>query len=54
MAELPDGVTVHVLPARGTSTRDDSLLGHRDFTSVTARMDETYLASVAYLDKTGH
>ena len=26
MAELPDGVEAHVLPARGTSARDDSLL----------------------------
>ena len=31
MAELPDGVEAHVLPARGTSASDDSLLGSRDF-----------------------
>jgi NTE family protein len=50
MSELPDGVVAHVLPARGTSPRDDTLRGHRDFSSVTARIDETYRASLAYLD----
>ncbi len=50
MAELPAGVVAHVLPARGTSPRDDSLLGHRAFSSVTARIEETYQASLAYLD----
>jgi NTE family protein len=54
MAELPDGVTAHVLPARGTSARDDSILAHRDFSGVAARIDETYEACVAYLDETGH
>ncbi len=34
MGELPDGVEAHVLPARGTSSRDDSLLAHRDFAGV--------------------
>ena len=50
MAELPDHVVAHVLPARGTSARDDTLRGHRDFASVEARIEETYRASVAYLD----
>lgn len=49
--ELPDGVEAHVLPARGTSGRDDSLLGTRDFAGVQARIDATYDASVAYLDE---
>ena len=31
MATIPDGVEAHVLPAGGTSARDDSLLAHRDF-----------------------
>jgi NTE family protein len=52
LAELPDGVEAHVLPARGTSAKDDSLLGSRDFTGVQQRIDETYAASVAYLDET--
>ncbi|WP_182525129.1 patatin-like phospholipase family protein [Nocardioides dongkuii] len=48
--ELPDGVTAHVLPARGTSGRDDSLLGTRDFSGVEDRIEATYAASAAYLD----
>ncbi len=51
MAELPDGVEAHVLPARGTSSRDDTLLGSRDFGSVQQRIDQTYEASVAYLEE---
>jgi NTE family protein len=50
MAELPAGVVAHVLPARGTSARDDSLLAHRDFAGIDQRIEETYLASLAYLD----
>jgi NTE family protein len=50
MAELPDHVVAHVLPARGTSARDDTLRGHRDFSSVEARIEKTYRACVAYLD----
>jgi NTE family protein len=51
LAELPDDVECHVLPARGTSGRDDSLLGSRDFSGVQKRIDATYEASVAYLDE---
>jgi NTE family protein len=53
IAEVPPGVVAHVLPARGTSPRDDSLRGHRDFTGVSARIEETYLASLDYLDRMG-
>jgi NTE family protein len=49
LAELPEGVECHVLPARGTSTRDDTLLGTRDFGSVQERIDATYDASRDYL-----
>ncbi|GAB3198343.1 patatin-like phospholipase family protein [Nocardioides hungaricus] len=49
--ELPAGVEAHVLPARGTSGKDDSLRGSRDFSGVQQRIDETYAASVAYLDE---
>ena len=49
MAELPAGVTAHVLPARGTSARDDSLRAGRDFGGVQRRIDATYDASAAYL-----
>lgn len=51
MATIPDGVEAHVLPAAGTSSRDDSLLAHRDFSRVQARIDATYAASRAYLDE---
>jgi NTE family protein len=51
LAELPDGVVCHVLPARGTSARDDSLRGSRDFSGVQQRIDATYEASRAYLDE---
>jgi NTE family protein len=49
LAELPDGVEAHVLPARGTSARDDSLLAHRDFSRVRERIDASYEASRDYL-----
>jgi NTE family protein len=49
MAELPPGVTAHVLPARGTSARDDSLRAGRDFGGVQRRIDATYDASARFL-----
>lgn len=51
MAELPAGVAAHVLPASGTSARDDSMFAHRDFSTVLNRIDATYQASVAFLDE---
>ena len=53
MAELPEGVEAHVLPARGTSSRDDSLFAYRDFASVQERIDRTYDASRDYLATLG-
>ena len=50
MATIPEGVETHVLPAGGTSTRDDSVRAHRDFSGVQQRIDATYDASRAYLD----
>jgi NTE family protein len=50
MATIPDGVEAHVLPAGGTSKRDDSLRAHRDFGGVQARIDATYDVSRAFLD----
>ena len=40
-----------MLPARGTSARDDTLLGTRDFSGVQERIDATYDASRAYLEE---
>ena len=51
-AQHPD-VEVHVLPAAGTSARDDSIFAYRDFTRVQAKIDATYDASLAYLDGIG-
>lgn len=53
LAEAPAGVEVHVLPAAGTSSKDDSLLSYRDFTAVPTKIDATYQASRRYLDDHG-
>ncbi len=53
LAEVPDDVEVHVLPARGTSARDDSLLAHRDFSRVRTRIEASYEASRDYLTALG-
>ncbi|MGD9962008.1 patatin-like phospholipase family protein [Nocardioides sp.] len=50
MSELPPGVSAHVLPAAGTSGRDDSMFAFRDFSAVAAKMEATYEASRDYLD----
>jgi NTE family protein len=52
LAELSDTVECHVLPARGTSSRDDTLLGSRDFSAVQQRIDATYAATRDYLEDT--
>jgi NTE family protein len=51
LAEVPDDVEAHVLPAAGTSSKDDSMLAFRNFSSVQRRIDATYDASIAYLDE---
>ncbi|QCX26119.1 patatin-like phospholipase family protein [Nocardioides jishulii] len=53
LAELPDHVEAHVLPAAGTSARDDSLLAYRDFSSVEDKIEATYLASMLHLERLG-
>jgi NTE family protein len=49
LAEVPDGVAVHVLPTGGGSAKDDSLLAYRRFGTVRARIDAAYAASSDYL-----
>ncbi len=49
LAELPDGVECHVLPAKGTSERDDTIWAARDFGSIERRIESTYEASLEYL-----
>jgi NTE family protein len=51
LAEIPDDVEAHVLPAAGTSAKDDSMLAFRDFSSVRRRIDASYDAALAYLDE---
>ena len=50
MAELPDGVVAHVLPAAG-SARDDSPTAYRDTSQVAPRIQAAYDASQTYLDE---
>src|SRR3954452_2758255 len=49
MASLPPHVTAHVLPTGGGSSKDDSLLGYRDFAMVMRRIDQAHDASAGYL-----
>ena len=49
LSELDDGIECHVLPAKGTSVRDDTIWASRDFGSVQRRIESTYEASVVYL-----
>jgi NTE family protein len=51
LSEIPDDVEAHVLPAAGTSAKDDSMLAFRDFSSVQRRIDASYDAALAYLDE---
>ena len=53
LAEVPDGVECHVLPAAGTGPRDDNVLAFRDFSRVMDKIEQTHAASVAYLDEIG-
>jgi NTE family protein len=50
IAAVPEGVTVHVLPAGVGSRRDDSPLAYRDLRAATRRIERAYEASVNYLD----
>ena len=50
MAELPEGVVAHVLPAAGSAS-DDSMTAYRDTSQVAGRIEAAYDASVAYLEE---
>lgn len=49
LADVPEGVAVHVLPSGGGSARDDSPLAYRDLRAATARIARAYRASASYL-----
>ena len=50
IAELPEGVVAHVLPAGGTA-EDDSMRSYRDTTLVARRIESAYEQSSAYLEE---
>jgi NTE family protein len=49
MADVPNGVTVHILPPGPGSKRDDSPLAYRDLRAAARRIDRAYEATAAYL-----
>ncbi|MBT0993639.1 patatin-like phospholipase family protein [Cellulomonas sp. DKR-3] len=49
MDEVPEGVTVHVLPSGGPAKGDDKISAYRRMDAVRARMDAAYDATSAYL-----
>src|SRR4029453_19249204 len=51
LAELPEGVQAHVLPAAGTSSRDDSLFAFRGLSAIEEKIEASYRASAAYLEE---
>ncbi|MFZ2502354.1 MAG: patatin-like phospholipase family protein [Nocardioides sp.] len=53
LSEVPDDVEVHVLPAGGTSAKDDSVFAYRDFSTVSDKIDASYAAGQAYLAAAG-
>ena len=50
LAGVPEGVEALVLPAAGTSSRDDSIFAFRDFSAVERKIEATYAASARFLD----
>lgn len=53
LEELPEGVEAHVLPAGGTSRRDDSLRAGQDFRRVAEKVALSREASARYLEERG-
>ena len=51
--ELPEDVEAHVLPAGGTSGRDDSVFAGRDFRAVAEKIRLSREAGAAYLEAQG-
>jgi NTE family protein len=49
MADLPSGVTVHVLPTGGGESRDDTPWAYRDTAAVRRRISRSYTAARRYL-----
>src|SRR3954449_2291830 len=51
LAELPPGVTVHVLPSGDPSPPGTGNLRYRDFSGVADRIDRAHAAATAYLER---
>ena len=51
MAELPDGVAAHVLPAGGIGRRTTPRAAYRDTSQVARRIEAAYDGSRAYLEE---
>ncbi|MDE0573453.1 patatin-like phospholipase family protein [Demequina sp. B12] len=49
MADVPAGVTVHVLPSGGSQEGDEKLTAFKNLDTVTKRMETAYEATAAYL-----
>lgn len=49
MRDLPEGVTVHVLPTGGGEPRDDTPWAYRDMAAVRRRISRSYTAARRYL-----
>jgi NTE family protein len=54
LAALPDDVRVHVLPAGGAESRDDTPWAYRDMAAVGRRISRAYTASRRYLAANVH
>lgn len=50
LANLPDDVALHVLPSGGALEGDESLMSYRKTSTVRARIDRAYQASMVYLE----
>jgi NTE family protein len=50
MADLPAGVTAHILPTGGGSSRDDSPWAYRNLGAAGHRIERAHRASAEYLD----
>ena len=53
LAALPPGVTVHVLPAGDPAPPGAGNLRYRDFSGVSARIDQAYVATRDHLHRSG-
>ena len=51
LADVPDGVTVHVLPSGGPGKGDEKLGSYKRMDATKARIERAYAATTAYLEE---